>query len=152
MFPNSSECCLGDIFFTNANLMITHTEIKLGENLSTFELFEKLIDVAKWVLVLYGLLVQWTVVDTKSVRSILLLDENNTTTPWRRTRSDQTQTLLFIELFLQFLQLLGSKLVWTLANGFVATRPLMVCAAVHQCHPWISNSDTHSTNGGFITE
>ena len=28
--------------------------------------------------------------------------------------------LLFIELFLQFLQLLGSKLVWTLANGFRA--------------------------------
>ena len=35
---------------------------------------------------------------------------------------------------------------------YVATRPQMVCAAVHQCHPWISNADTHSTNGGFITE
>ena len=34
----------------------------------------------------------------------------------------------------------------------VATRPQMVCAAVHQCHPWISNADTHSTNGGFIIE
>ena len=34
----------------------------------------------------------------------------------------------------------------------VATRPQIVCAAVHQCHPWISNADTHSTNGGFITE
>ena len=65
-----SKCCLGDILFTNANLMIAHTEVKLGEYLSTFELFEKLIDVGKWVLVLYGLLVQWTVVDTKSVCSI----------------------------------------------------------------------------------
>ena len=37
-------------------------EVKLGENLSTFELFKKLVDVGKWVLVLYGLLVQWTVV------------------------------------------------------------------------------------------
>ena len=37
-------------------------------------------------------------------------------------------------------------------NCDVATRPQMVCAAVHQCHPWISNADTHSTNGGFITE
>ena len=27
----------------------------------------------------------------------------------------------------------------------VATRPQTVCAAVHQCHPWISNADTHST-------
>ena len=34
----------------------------------------------------------------------------------------------------------------------VVTRPQMACAAVHQCHPWISNADTHSTNGGFITE
>ena len=51
--------------------MIAHTEIKLGEYLSTFELLENLIDVGKWVLVLYGLLVQWTVVDAKSVCSIL---------------------------------------------------------------------------------
>src|SRR3954468_24871323 len=115
-----SECCLGNIFFTNADLMITHTKVKLGEHLSTFELLEKLIDVGKWVLVLDSLLVQWTVIDAKSVRVILLLDKENTTTPRRRTRSDQTQTLLFIELFLQFLQLIWSKLVRTLANGFRA--------------------------------
>ena len=42
----------------NANLVITHTEIKLGEYLGTFELFEQLIDVGKWVFVLDGLLVQ----------------------------------------------------------------------------------------------
>ena len=53
--------------------MITHTEIELGEYLSTFELFKQLVDVGKWVLVLDSLLVQWTVVNTKSVRSILLL-------------------------------------------------------------------------------
>ena len=35
-----SECCLGNIFFTNANLMITHTKVKLGEHFSTFELLE----------------------------------------------------------------------------------------------------------------
>ena len=35
-----SECCLGDILFTNANLMITHTEVKLGEYLSTLKLLE----------------------------------------------------------------------------------------------------------------
>src|SRR3954469_7573091 len=115
-----SECCLGNIFFTNANLMITHTKIKLGEHFSTFELLKKLIDVGKWVLVLDCLLVQWTVIDAKSVCAILLLDKKNTTTPWRRTRSDQTQTLLFIELFLQFLQLFWPKIVWTLANGFRA--------------------------------
>ena len=41
-------------------------EIKLGEYLGTFELFEQLIDVGKWVFVLDSLLVQWTVVNTKS--------------------------------------------------------------------------------------
>ena len=35
-----SECCLGDIFFTNVNLMITHMEVKLGEHLCTFKLLE----------------------------------------------------------------------------------------------------------------
>ena len=35
-----SECCLGNILFTNANLMITHMKVKLGENFSTFELLE----------------------------------------------------------------------------------------------------------------
>ena len=65
--------------------MIAHMEVKLGEYLSTLKLLKKLIDVREWILVLYCLLVQWTVVDTKSVRSILLLDEKNATTPWRRT-------------------------------------------------------------------
>ena len=104
----------------NANLMITHREGKLGEYLGTLKLLEKLIDVGKWVLVLYCFLVQWTLVYTVSFRSILLLDKKNTPTPWRRTRSDQTHTLMFIELFLQLLQLLWSKLVRTLANRFRA--------------------------------
>ena len=60
--------------------MITHTEIKLGEYLGTFELFEQLVDVGKWVLVLDSLLAQWTLVNTKSVHSILLLHKKNTTT------------------------------------------------------------------------
>ena len=63
--------------------MIAHTEVKLGEYLSTFELFEKLVDVGKWVLVLYGLLVQWMVIVPMSVRAILLLDKKYTTTPRR---------------------------------------------------------------------
>ena len=103
----------------NANLVIAHTEIKLGENLSTFELFKQLVDVGKWVLVVYSLLVQWTVVDTESVRSIHLLHKKNSTTPRRRTRSDETHTLLFIELFLQLLQLFGSQLVRAFANRFL---------------------------------
>src|SRR3954467_8277987 len=60
------------------------------------------------------------VIDAKSVRAILLLDKKNSTTPRRRTRSDQTHTLLFIELFLKFFQLFWSNLVRTLANGFRA--------------------------------
>ena len=94
----------------NVNLVITHTEIKLGEYLGTFELFEQLIDVGKWVFVLDGLLVHWTVINTKSTRSILLLHKKNTTTPRRRTRPDETHSLLLIELFLQLLQLFRSEL------------------------------------------
>ena len=42
--------------------MITNTEVKLGEYLGTLKLLEKLIDVGKWVLVLYCLLVPWAIV------------------------------------------------------------------------------------------
>ena len=35
-----SECCLGNIFFTNVNLMITHTKVKLGEHFSTLKWLE----------------------------------------------------------------------------------------------------------------
>ena len=35
-----SECCLGNILFTNANLMITHMKVKLGEYFSPFELLK----------------------------------------------------------------------------------------------------------------
>ena len=101
-------------------MVITHTEIKLGEYLGTFELFEQLIDVGKWVLVLDGLLVHRTVINTKSVRSILLLHKKNTTTPRRRTRPDKTHFLLNIELLLQLLQLFRSELVRTFAHRFRA--------------------------------
>ena len=57
-------------------------------------------------------------VDAESFRSILLLDKNNTTTPWRRTWSDETHTLLNIELLLQLLQLFGAELVGTFAHRF----------------------------------
>ena len=90
--------------------MITHTEIKLGEYLSTFELFEQLIGVGKWVFVLVGLLVHWAIINTKSVCSILLLHKKNTTTPRRRTRPDETHFLLNIELLLQLLNSPGPSL------------------------------------------
>ena len=35
-----SECCLWNIFFTNENLMITHTKVKLREYFSPFELLK----------------------------------------------------------------------------------------------------------------
>ena len=34
------ECCLGNILFMNANLMITHAEVKLGEYFGTLKLLE----------------------------------------------------------------------------------------------------------------
>src|SRR5512146_3571007 len=70
--------------------------------------------------VLYGLLVHWTVINTKSVRSILLLHKKNTTTPRRRTRPDETHFFFNIELLLQLLQLFRSELVRTFAHRFRA--------------------------------
>ena len=71
----SPECRLRNVFLANANLMIAHSEIKLGEYFSTFQLFEQLSYVRKWIFVLDCLLVQWAVIDTQPVRTILLLDK-----------------------------------------------------------------------------
>ena len=77
--------------------MIAHSEIELGEDLSTFQLFEQLSYVRKWIFVPDCLLVQWMVIDKQSVHAILLLDKQNSTAPRRLAWSDQTQMLLLIE-------------------------------------------------------
>jgi len=74
-----SESSPWNVLFANVNLMITHPEIKLREDLSPFQLLKQLIDVRKWILVFGRLLIEWTVIDTESFRTILLLDEKNTT-------------------------------------------------------------------------
>ena len=43
IFIRTKDClerCLPDIFFANVNLVIPHTEVKLGKHLCTFELLE----------------------------------------------------------------------------------------------------------------
>lgn len=105
-----SESSLWNVLFANANMMITHPEIKLREDLSPFQLLKQLINVGKWILVFDRLLIQWTVIDIESFRTILLLDEKNSTTPRRRAWSDQAQTLLLIKLFLSSFSSSGPNL------------------------------------------
>ena len=46
-----TESSLGNVFFTIADLIIAHPEIKLRENLGPFQFLEQFIDVGKWILV-----------------------------------------------------------------------------------------------------
>ena len=78
-----SESSLWNVLFANANLMITHPEIKLREDLSPFQLSRQLIDVRKWILVFFFFFIQWTIIHTESFRTILLLDEKSSTAPMR---------------------------------------------------------------------
>lgn len=77
-----SESCLGNIFFTDSNLVIAQPKINLGNHFSTFELLEQVVYVGKWVLILDCLLIQRAVIDAQSFR-VILLDKKNTTTPRR---------------------------------------------------------------------
>ena len=55
--------------------MIAHSEVKLREHFSSFELLKEFVDVGERILVLNRLLVQWPVVNTETLRAIFLLDK-----------------------------------------------------------------------------
>ena len=98
-------------------------------------------------------LIQEAVVDEGTLRTVLLARIGLMSRQHQST-SDEVQLIAGPE---EFGGGATELLPWKKADMlvgevFVATRPQIVCAAVHQCHPWISNADTHSTNGGFITE
>src|SRR4051812_39345639 len=109
-----------NILFADTYLMIPHSEVQFGKDFGTFQLLKQLIYVGQWVLILYCLLVQRTIINTESIRTIFLLDKKNSAAPRRRTRSDKTETFLLIELFLQFFELFWTELIRPLAHWFSA--------------------------------
>ena len=68
----SDKGCLWNILLSDLYLMVTHSQVKLGEYRGSSKLIKKIIDVRNWIFVLDGFLVKRTIVDYESLRLILL--------------------------------------------------------------------------------
>jgi hypothetical protein len=67
----ASERGLQNVLFPNLDLVIPYTKINFGEVFCS----PQLVDPHNWVLVLYGLLVKSSVINTHSQGVVLLLDQ-----------------------------------------------------------------------------
>src|ERR1044071_377406 len=84
-----AKSCLGNIFIVDSKLMITRTEINLREVGCSLKLIEEIVNPRKWITSLDGEFVEFTVVNTHSKRTILLFNEQDRGSPWRRTRANE---------------------------------------------------------------
>ena len=91
-----SKSSLWHIRYSYFQLMVTGSQVNLGEDTRTMLLIEQVINARKRILVLYGYLVQLPVVYAHPKTPILLLYKQNRSTPRRCTWSNEafTQQLL----------------------------------------------------------
>lgn len=73
----SAEGCLGEIIWVHVHLMIPRAQIKLGEEPSTMEFIEQLVNHRDGKFIFDSLLIQSLVVDTKTPGAIMFLDEKD---------------------------------------------------------------------------
>src|SRR6185437_9700064 len=69
----ASECRLRNIPRTDPQLKITRTQINLREYASTSKQIKEILNTGQWMLVLDGNCIQLLIIDTHSLRTILLI-------------------------------------------------------------------------------
>ena len=69
----TGECHLRNILRTDPQLKITQTQINLREYPSTSKQIKEILNTGQWMLVLDGNCIQLPIIDTHSLRAILLI-------------------------------------------------------------------------------
>ena len=80
MSKTRAKSCLVNISRSDADLVVSGTEINFGKDLGTLELVHEVIDTREGIPVLDGVLVECTVIDAEMESSFLLVDEKNWST------------------------------------------------------------------------
>jgi hypothetical protein len=75
---------------SNFDLMVTRTEVDLGESFGSIQFIKKNIDSGKRIFVLEGDCIERSVIHTQPQATIFLFDEESGTTPRRRARANIT--------------------------------------------------------------
>ena len=86
----SGESCFRYILWPDLNLMIAKPQVNLREYLCFCQLIEQDIDTRQRMLVLNGHNIKQPIIHTHSQRLVLLLYKQCWTSPWRRTRLNET--------------------------------------------------------------
>jgi hypothetical protein len=73
--------CLGDIRLSNPQLVISRSQINLGENNGSLHLVEQILDSGQRVLVVNGDLIQRMVIHTHPLGPVILFHEQNKGSP-----------------------------------------------------------------------
>src|SRR3954470_23200787 len=108
--PKSS---LLNILRLHTNLMIPRPQINLAKHTSSNQLIHQIINPWKWILVLNRYFVQLPIINTKSHRTFLLLNQQNRCTPWRYTRTNKILLQQILKLTLQLFQRRSRHPIWS---------------------------------------
>ena len=81
----------------NPNIVITPSDVQLGEIVSSTELRDKLRDKRKWILIFHSHGIERAIVLHQAERSILLLDEEDQGSHQRFQWSNSTTSKVFTE-------------------------------------------------------
>ena len=107
----SSEDCFRNVIIADSEMIITRSVVYFWEMTSTLKLVKQLISLGDEILMLDCNLIQLSIVNAHSERTIFLLYEQHWCIPWSNTMSDETFISKFFQLLFQFVKLCWSHSV-----------------------------------------
>lgn len=81
MTISGSKRCLWNVTVPYSELVITRSKINFGEVTCTLELIKQIIDPWNWLLILNGDLIQLSIINEHTKRTILLSNKQHRSTP-----------------------------------------------------------------------
>src|SRR3954470_17622849 len=107
---------LRNVLFTDSDLMVTQPQVEFRKHCGSNKLIIQIVDLRKRIFVLDGGLVDGSVILDQTVCSITLLDKERRCSPRRGTWANEPFVKCFINLLLQFKEVVRRHLIRTLGN------------------------------------
>src|ERR1044071_1941089 len=111
-----NESNLRNVLFTDSDLMVTQTQVEFRKHSGSSKLIIQIVDPRKRIFVLDGGLVDGSVILDQTVCTITLLDKERRCSPRRGTWVNEPFVKCFVDLLLQFKEVVRRHLIRTLGN------------------------------------
>src|SRR3954470_23529281 len=109
---------LRNVLFTDTDLMVTQPQVEFRKHRGSSKLIIQIVDPRKRTFVLDGGLVDGSVILDQTVCSIALLDKEQRCSPRRGTWANEPFVKCFVNLILQFKEVVRRHLIRTLGNRY----------------------------------